>query len=428
MATIRPVRGTHDLLPDAMRAHRHVTKVAATVALTFGFEEIATPIFEFSEVFQRTLGDASDVVMKEMYTLTTKGGESITLRPENTAGVARACISNGLAGQGPAKFHYAGPMFRHERPQKGRQRQFHQTGIELLGAAQPLADIEVIACGAAVLKRLGLMDRVRLELNSLGDGESRTAYRAALLDYFTAHEHELSADSRARLQRNPLRILDSKDDDDRDIVAGAPLFDDFMTREAQDFFATVRDGLVQLDIPFTVNPRLVRGLDYYCHTAFEFITDHLGAQGAVMAGGRYDGLVAALGGPDVPGVGWAAGVERLAMLAAAPPPPLRPLMLASLGEAAARMSLPLLSRLRSIGMRVETGFSGNLKKRLQQAAKADAWGVLILGDEELAAGQIRLKLMDDGQHYNLPLADLEGAVRHHAEASGQAPPHGCIGE
>ena len=299
-----------------MRRHRRVIEAARAASERYGYLEMSTPIFEFSEVFKRTLGDTSDIVTKEMYTFTDKGGEQLTLRPENTAGVARAFISGGLSQHLPLKYFYAGPMFRYERPQKGRQRQFHQIGLELLGVAGPAGDVEIIACGAAILRDLGFLDRVVLELNTLGDGESRAAYRNSLVGYFKAHQEKLSADSRERLERNPLRILDSKDEGDRALVAEAPRFGEYLNQKSQDFFAAVTGGLEALDIPYKLNPRLVRGLDYYCHTAFEFTTTELGAQGTVMGGGRYDGLIDIMGGPATAGVGWAAGIERMAMMLA----------------------------------------------------------------------------------------------------------------
>ncbi|MBM3560046.1 MAG: histidine--tRNA ligase, partial [Alphaproteobacteria bacterium] len=319
MARLQPVRGTRDLFGAEALSHLHVVETAREVARRFGYAPAATPVFEFTDVFAHTLGETSDIVTKEMYTFTDKGGDSLTLRPEGTAGVARAVISGGLASELPLKLFYAGPMFRHERPQKGRLRQFHQIGVELLGVPEPSGDIEVVALGAEVLERLGVRAATTLEINTLGDAESRGAYRDALVGYLSGHVVRLSADSRERLERNPLRILDSKDEGDRAVVAGAPSFADYLTPAARDFFAAVRDGLAALGIDHTVNPRLVRGLDYYCHTAFEFTTTALGAQGTVLAGGRYDGLIETMGGPATPGVGWAAGIERLAMLLAEPP-------------------------------------------------------------------------------------------------------------
>jgi len=406
LSSLQPVRGTHDLLPEAMRRHRKVVDTARDVAALYGFLEMATPIFEFTEVFKRTLGDTSDIVTKEMYTFVMgagKGsgkeeeGDSITLRPENTAGVARAFISGGLAQQVPVKAFYAGPMFRHERPQKGRQRQFHQFGVELIGVPQPLADVEVIACGQQILEALGLKDAVTLELNTLGDPESRAAYREALVSYFSGHMDALSEDSRDRLTRNPLRILDSKDEGDRKLVADAPLFEEFLNGESRDFFAAVREGLDSLGIAYTLNPRLVRGLDYYCHTAFEFTTDRLGAQSAVMAGGRYDGLIKTMGGPATPGVGWASGVERLAMLLAEDIPAPRPVVVVPVGEDAQATALKVTQELRHAGFVVELGYSGNLKKRLQRANKMNARAALLFGDEELAAKSATLRDLDSGE-------------------------------
>ena len=314
MSKLQPARGTSDLLPAAMAAHRLVIDTAQDAAGRYGFQQMATPIFEFTEVFARPLGDSSDVVTKETYNFTDRGGESFTLRPENTAGVVRAMISNGLTQSLPLKYFYAGPMFRYERPQKGRMRQFHQIGIEYLGPTEALADAEIIACGARVLADLGVLDKCTLHLNSLGDSESRTAYRAALVAFFAQHEAALSPDSQARLQTNPLRILDSKDANDRALLVDAPRLQDHLNETSRAHFAGVTAALDRAGINWQFDPLLVRGLDYYCHTAFEFITDALGAQGTVLGGGRYDGLSEMLGGPAVAGVGWAAGVERLAML------------------------------------------------------------------------------------------------------------------
>ena len=314
MARLQPVRGTHDLLPDQMRRHRNVVDVARNVVGLYGFEEVATPIFEFTQVFSRTLGDTSDIVTKEMYSFEDRNGDHLTLRPENTAGVARSFISEGLAQQIPLKYFYAGPMFRRERPQKGRLRQFHQVGIELIGVASPAADIDVIAAGYRVLSDLGLREQVTLELNTLGDPESRENYRNALIAYLTPHLGNLSTESQERFRRNPLRILDSKNEVDQAIVADAPEFASFLTEESRLFFDNVKEGLERIGVPYKLNSRLVRGLDYYGHTAFEFTTSALGAQGTVLAGGRYDGLIKLMGGPPTPGVGWAAGIERLAML------------------------------------------------------------------------------------------------------------------
>ncbi len=405
--SLQPVRGTHDVLPEDARRFRVVTEAARAIAERYGYHEIATPIFEFTEVFKRTLGDTSDIVTKEMYSFTDKGGDEITLRPEGTAGIARALISGGLAQHLPLKFFYHGPMFRYERPQKGRLRQFHQIGVELLGVAEPLGDIEVIALASAILADLGVASKTRLELNTLGNGASRAAYRGVLVEYLSAHRDALSEDSLVRLERNPLRILDSKDPGDREVVASAPGFGAYLDAESSDFFAAVRAGLDALDIAYELNPRLVRGLDYYCHTAFEFTTDALGAQGTVVAGGRYDGLVATMGGPETAGVGWAAGIERLALLidgAAAPP---RPIAVIPLGAAAERAALTLTERLRRGGLVVDLGYRGNLKRRMSRANRINARAAVIIGDDELARNSATLRDLDSGEQELVPLEALD---------------------
>ncbi|MCK6453791.1 MAG: histidine--tRNA ligase [Alphaproteobacteria bacterium] len=406
MSGLQPVRGTHDLFPPDMRRHRAVVDTARAVAERYGYGEVATPIFEFTEVFQRTLGDTSDIVTKEMYTFTDRGGEQITLRPEYTAGIARAFISGGLQQQLPLKVFCHGPMFRYERPQKGRLRQFHQIDIELLGVAQPQADIEVIALGWDILTALGLDDRCVLELNTLGDTASRAAYRKVLVEYFRAHLDQLSEDSRTRLERNPLRILDSKDTGDRRIVAGAPSFEQYLNPESAAFFAQVKAGLDALRIPYKLNPRLVRGLDYYCHTAFEFTTEALGAQGTVMGGGRYDGLIELMGGPPTPAIGWAAGIERLAMLIAEPPAPPRPIALVPMGADAELKAQALAQALRRAGHVVELGYGGNMKRRLQRANKVNARAAIILGEDELKRSAAAVRDLDSGDQQEIPLDRL----------------------
>jgi histidyl-tRNA synthetase len=407
LSDLQPVRGTHDFLPEDMRRFRRVVDTARAAAERYGYLEIATPIFEFSEVFKRTLGDTSDIVTKEMYSFADKGGEMLTLRPEGTAGIMRALISGGLSQHLPLKYFTYGPMFRYERPQKGRMRQFHQLDIELLGVAQPVGDVEVIACGAAILRELGILDRTVLELNTLGDTESRAAYRKALVDYFTAHQAKLSQDSRDRLTRNPLRILDSKDQGDRELIKHAPVFGDFLNQASREFFAAVKGGLETLGIAYQLNPRLVRGLDYYCHTAFEFTTEELGAQGTVMGGGRYDGLAVLMGAQPTPGIGWAAGIERLCMMLAADSPPRRPVAVVPVGSAAESRAAALAERLRQAGFAVELGYGGNLGKRLKRADKLSAAAAIILGEDELAKGVASLRDLDSGEQTAVPLAELE---------------------
>lgn len=406
MPELQPVRGTQDLLPETMRRHRRVSDTARELAALYGFAEIATPIFEFTEVFARPIGEHTDIVAKEMYTFRDRGGEEITLRPENTAGVVRAVLSNALTQSTPLKFFYAGPMFRYERPQKGRFRQFHQIGVELLGVAQPPADIEVIALGHRILKTLGLARRVTLEINTLGDPESRARYRAALVDYYMQRRAELSEDSQRRLDGNPLRILDSKDSGDIHVNSGAPNFDLYLNEASREFFARVQNGLGLLGIECRENPRLVRGLDYYTHTVFEFVTTDLGAQGTVLAGGRYDGLVEVMGGPAMPGVGWAAGIERLAMLIGEALAAARPIALVPLGEAAEREALKLGEALRDAGFLVELTYSGNLQRRMRRADRINARAAILIGDNELAQNAATVRDLDSGAQELVPLADL----------------------
>jgi histidyl-tRNA synthetase len=408
--SLQPIRGTRDIIGEDQRRHAHVVSTARGTAALYGFEEWITPIFEDTRVFARTLGDTSDVVTKEMYTFQDRGGDSVTLRPENTAGICRALVSNGLTQSLPQKVFYAGPMFRYERPQKGRYRQFTQIGAELIGPAEPLADAEIIALGWDILNRLGIAADVILELNTLGDTPSRDAYRAALIAHFNAHRAQLSQDSQDRLDRNPMRILDSKDEGDRKLVADAPTIAPYLTNEAATFYEGVKSSLTRLGVPFRENPRIVRGLDYYSHTAFEFVTTRLGAQGTVMAGGRYDGLVAEMGGPQTPAVGWAAGVERLSMLLEAPPASARPVAIIPLGEAAEAAALPLLQSLRQAGIRAEMAYRGNMKRRLERANKINASYAVILGDDELAKGEATVKNLADGSQQKYALPQLAAAL------------------
>nr|WP_175581313.1 histidine--tRNA ligase [Thalassospira sp. HF15] len=410
VASLQPVRGTHDLLPEQNRLQDYIANTAREIGELYGYHRMTTPIFEFTEVFARTLGDTSDVVTKEMYTFEDRGGEQITLRPEGTAGIARAYISNGMQQMSPVKVSYYGPMFRYERPQKGRQRQFHQIGAELLGVEQVAGDIEMIGYGAHILKALGLWDSITLELNTLGDPESRAAYRDVLVDYFKGHFDKLSEDSRARLEKNPLRILDSKDEGDRELVANAPLFAEYLNEHSKEFFKGLTEGLGDIGISYELNPRLVRGLDYYCHTCFEFTTNTLGAQGTVMAGGRYDGLISTMGGPQTAGVGWAAGVERLALMVGAAPAGARPVALVPMGDAAEAKCRALAQTLREAGVSVELGYSGNMKKRLKRADKANAKLAVILGDDELANGVAQLRDLDSGEQQEVALDQLADVI------------------
>jgi histidyl-tRNA synthetase len=411
---LQPPRGTRDLIGEEFRRHHRVIKTARRIAALYGFEEWATPVFEDTRVFARGLGETSDVVSKEMYSFVDRGGESVTLRPEMTAGVCRALVSNGLTQSLPAKVFYAGPMFRYERPQAGRYRQFHQIGIEILGAAEPLADAEVIACGWHIQRELGIADGVVLEVNTLGDTASREAYRAALIAYFSAHAAQLSEDSQKRLEKNPLRILDSKDAGDQRLVVGAPVIAPHLTEAARDHWDAVRRHLDGFGVPWRENPRIVRGLDYYSHTAFEFVTDRLGAQGTVMGGGRYDGLVEEMGGPPTPSVGWAAGIERLAMLldaAGLTPAAPRNIHVIPVSAAEEAAALAALQALRAAGIAAEMGFRGQLKRRMERANKAGARAAVIIGEAEAARGVAQLRLLDAGVQEEVTLEALPARLR-----------------
>ena len=405
MSTPQPVRGTQSLIGED--ADRIAAVIAAfdRVRRLFGFRRVEVPTIEPTQVFARTIGETTDVVSKEMYSFDDRGGESITLRPEFTAGICRAYLSEGWQQFAPLKLATHGSAFRYERPQKGRFREFHQLDAEIIGAAEPQSDVELLSFADQLLKELGV-DPI-LKLNTLGDPATRDAWRTALLDHFRAHAADLSEDSQARLERNPLRILDSKAHADWPIVDSAPPIDDFLTAEAADFFAQVTAGLDAAGIAWERAPRLVRGLDYYRHTAFEFVTDNLGAQGTVLAGGRYDGLMESLGGPHTPAVGWAAGVERLAMMIDAPEPERPAVVLVPLGEAAELEAKRILAGLRREGVAADMAYRGNLKRRMSKADSAGAKFALIIGDDELASGEAQLKDLASGEQRKVSL-DLIG--------------------
>ncbi len=410
---LQAVRGTQDILPEMSRAFRYLDATAFQWAERFGYEEIDTPIFEFTEVFHRTLGETSDTISKETYTFTDRGGESLTLRPEGTAGIARAFISNGLAQNLPLKFYYSGPMFRYERPQKGRYRQFHQIGVEHLGSELPVADVECISLGYQFLKSIGLLDKINLEINSLGDPESRNRHRESLVQYLSKYRAELSPDSQIRLDKNPLRILDSKDPKDQILLENAPALNNSLNDESKKFFDQVLAGLTQLNIPFAQNDRLVRGFDYYTHSVFEFTTPHLGAQSAVLSGGRYNGLISLMGGPDTPGVGWAAGTERLALLidSALTKSNLIRVAVAAAEDEANSECATLTQELRLLGFNVENISGGNLGKKMKRAAKIQAAATLILGSEELKNQQVTLKNMSSGEQSKVDRQNLVAVLK-----------------
>jgi histidyl-tRNA synthetase len=410
MTPVQPVRGTQSLLGED--ADRLAAVVAAfdRVRRLFGFRRVEVPTIEQTAVFARSIGETTDVVSKEMYSFDDRGGESITLRPEFTAGICRAFLSEGWQQFAPLKVATHGSAFRYERPQKGRFREFHQLDAEIIGAGEPQADVELLSLGHQLLVELEIADGVTLELNTLGDPESREAWRTSLVDYFQTHRTKLSEDSVDRLERNPLRILDSKDPRDREVCAAAPSVDQHLTSQASDFFAAVTSGLDAAGVPWKRNPRLVRGLDYYRHTAFEFVTDRLGAQGAVIAGGRYDGLIETLGGPHTPAVGWAAGIERLAMMIDAPAGHRPSVVIVPLGPRAEVEATRVLARLRREGVSAEMAYRGNMKKRLSRASDSGAAYALIIGDDELDRGEAQLKNLTTGEQRSVSLDLIADAV------------------
>ncbi|HUF73025.1 MAG TPA: histidine--tRNA ligase [Gammaproteobacteria bacterium] len=399
--TIAPVRGMNDILPADAPLWERVEIAAARLFTDYGYQRIRIPVLERTELFSRSIGEATDIVEKEMYTFEDRNGDQITMRPEATAGVVRAALSNGLLHNQQQKLWCAGPMFRHERPQKGRYRQFHQLSIEALGYAEPEIDTELIVISARLWQALGI-ENVTLELNSLGTPEARTEYKRELVDYFSAHRDALDADSLRRLERNPLRILDSKNEEIRALIARAPVLPDYLDDESRSHFETVKTLLADVGIDYRLNPRLVRGLDYYSRTVFEWVTDKLGSQGAICSGGRYDGLVAELGGRDTPAVGWALGIERVVelMRAEGQEPAAKPpdVFVVAVGDAARRKAFTLAESLRREvpGLRVVLGLSSSLKTQLKRADKSGSRFAVILGDEEIAAGRISLKDLRGG--------------------------------
>jgi histidyl-tRNA synthetase len=407
----QPVRGTQSLLgEDADRFHA-VVDAFDRVRRLFGFKRVEVPVIEQTSVFARTIGETTDVVSKEMYTFKDRGGELITLRPEFTAGICRAYLSEGWQQFAPLKLAVLGPAFRYERPQKGRFRQFHQLDAEVIGASEAAADVELLSLGDQLLRELGIHEGVTLQLNTLGDAETRDAWRSALVEYFASHRSSLSEDSLVRLERNPLRILDTKDPKERPIADAAPSIDDYLTSEASDFFAQVTAGLDAAGVSWTRNPRLVRGLDYYRHTAFEFVTDRLGAQGTVIAGGRYDGLIESLGGPYTPAVGWAAGIERLGMMIEAPSPEAPSVAVIPLGDRAESEAQRIVAGLRREGVAADMAYRGNMKKRLSRANAAGAKYALIIGDDELDRGEAQLKDLATGEQKSVSLDLIGEAIR-----------------
>ncbi|MEG3092350.1 histidine--tRNA ligase [Sphingomonas sp. PB1R3] len=395
--TPKRVRGTQDIFGEEQRRFAQVLATFEHVHGLYAFQRLDLPVFEDTQVFARSIGETTDVVSKEMYTFPDRGGDLLTLRPEFTAGIARAYLTEGWQQYAPLKLATSGAVFRYERPQKGRYRQFHQIDAEILGAAEPAADVELLVMADQLLRELGIAEGVTLQLNTLGDAETRDAWRDALVAHFEAHRGELSEDSLVRLEKNPLRILDSKDPRDRPIADAAPDIDAYLTPEARAFFEAVTAGLDAAGVAWTRNARLVRGLDYYRHTAFEFVTDRLGSQGTVLAGGRYDGLIESLGGPATAGVGWAAGVERLAMLLDEPAKPTIDAVVVPMGAAAELRATGLVAELRRADVATDMAFRGNMKRRMAKANDQGARYALILGDDELANGEVQVKALTTGE-------------------------------
>ena len=391
MEKLRTVRGVHDLLPDILHKQNLVINEGLKISEKYCYQQIETPIFEFAEVFTKPLGKSSDIVTKENYIFKDRSEDELMLRPEGTSGVMRAFLNAGLTQDIPKRFSYYGPMFRYERPQKGRLRQFKQFGIECIGINNSMADVEVISLGHAFLEKLNILDKINLKINTLGDSETRLRYRKALVDYLNDYKSELSNESIKRLSENPLRILDSKNETDKKILINAPNIIDYLNEVSQERFEKVCSGLNALKIKYQIDKNLVRGLDYYCHTAFEFITSDLGSQGTVLAGGRYDGLAKMLGGVDTAGVGWAAGVDRLSLMINEEFANKPDLVLMAVSENLEPLLMPIMKKLVDKGLKVEILITGNMSKKFKRANKVDASYAIILGEEELSKNIIKLK-------------------------------------
>src|SRR3954447_6257179 len=404
------IRGTQDIWGEEADRFNAVVAAFEHVRRLYAFQRVEMPVFEATGVFARSIGETTDIVSKEMYTFPDRGGDLLTLRPEFTAGLCRAYLSEGWQQHAPLKLATHGPVFRYERPQKGRFRQFHQLDAEIIGTDAPAADVELLVLADQLLRELGISDGVTLQLNTLGDAATRDAWRAALVAHFEANRADLSEDSLTRLDKNPLRILVSKDPRDRPIADSAPGIDDFLTAEAADFFAAVTAGLDAAGVGWTRNDRLVRGLDYYRHTAFEFVTDRLGAQGTVLAGGRYDGLIESLGGPHTPAVGWAAGIERLAMMIAMPHAGENVIAIVPDKPELEEEASALAVHLRRAGIAADLAFRGKAKKRIENARRKSLSAALILGDEELERGEAQLKDLSSGEQRSVSLDLLVEAI------------------
>jgi histidyl-tRNA synthetase len=401
---LQSLRGMKDLFGEDFELHNHIIDTARKISTLYCYEGASTPILEYTKVFDRTLGDTSDVVSKEMYSFLDRNGESIALRPEFTAGIIRAFIANGLQQKLPLKLFSYGPVFRYDRPQAGRQRQFHQINYEYIGSSDPYSDAEIIKFGSHLLRELNILDDVTLEINSLGCKRSRASYQQALTDYFTKYENDLSDDSKKRLNKNSLRILDSKDENDKKIALSAPLIANYYTPESKNYFDKVLSYLDILNIKYKINPRLARGLDYYCHTAFEFTTDKLGAQSTVMGGGRYDYLCELMGGSPTAAVGFASGVERLALMMVLKHyqvKKLTPIHLIPIGEECEDYIIKLADILRSNYIPTSIELKGKIQKRMERALKNGANYIVFAGLEEVQNNNFKLKILDKKEELTL---------------------------
>ncbi len=396
MQKLRTVRGVHDLLPYELHKHNMVVNAGLEISDKYNYSQIEIPIFEFSEVFTKPLGKSSDIVTKENYIFKDRSEDELMLRPEGTSGVVRAFLNAGLFQDLPQRFSYYGPMFRYERPQKGRLRQFKQLGVECLGLSSPMADIEVMSLGHDFLDKLNILDKITLKINSLGDFDSRKNYRDSLVNYLRDYQSKLSKDSLKRLSINPLRILDSKNEEDQKIIQNAPSIFEYLNTDSKTRIEDVCKGLDHLNIKYQIDPNLVRGLDYYCHTAFEFTTNELGTQGTVLAGGRYDGLSKMLGGPEVPGVGWAAGIERLALMVQSEFVNAIDVVLVGQCENFNYLLLPIMKKLIQEGIKSEIIYTGNFSKKFKRANKIKASYAIILGKEEINKKIFKFKDLTSG--------------------------------
>lgn len=411
---LQTVRGTKDLYGQEIALFNRIVGVARNAAVCYGFNELATPIFEFSEIYERNLGETSDIISKEVYKFPDRGNNFLTLRPEFTAGIVRAFIANGDLQQVlPQKFFSSGPLFRYDRPQKGRQRQFHQINFEVIGAEHFLSDVELLMLSKDILEQLGIFDKTILQINSLGCEISKNNYQNSLIEYFTKYQNDLSEDSKIRLEKNPLRILDSKDIKDIELIKNAPQISDFYEADAKKRFENILQSLDNLDIKYQVNSRLVRGLDYYTSTVFEFVTNDLGAQNTVLAGGRYDKLISKMGGNETPAIGFAAGIERLMLLQNQSVNLVRPIVLIYVSDAEQQYVLGLANQLRKSAIQVEVLFGANMKKQMKRAGQVNAKLVIIVGDQEIKNQQLTVKNFDEGSETKIVVDSIVSYLKAH---------------